>query len=148
EGISKSQEKTENTTLQQEIELESKRYMDKIQGNFIDSYRNLTYKLVFSLFWVIKMDDDIKINIPLVVPYLAEKVKAGKSVNVLECKTITENIPVREKNNKWFITLEEYPFSKFPPCCAGHSSIMSVDVVRKMYKASQKVPYLWLEDVY
>ncbi|CAG2204592.1 unnamed protein product [Mytilus edulis] len=140
--------KTENTTLQQEIELESKRYMDIIQGNFIDSYRNLTYKLVFSLFWVIKMDDDIIINIPLVVPYLTEKVKAGKSVNVLECKTITESIPVRERNNKWFITLEEYPFSKFLPYCAGHSSIMSVDVVRKMYKASQKVPYLWLEDVY
>ncbi|CAG2231074.1 unnamed protein product [Mytilus edulis] len=150
--------KTENTTLQQEIEHESKRYMDIIQGNFIDSYRNLTYKLVFSLFWVnnfcknaefvIKMDDDIIINIPLVVPYLTEKLKTGKSVNVLECKTITENIPVRERNNKWFITLEEYPFTKFLPYCAGHSSIMSIDVVRKMYRASKNVPYLWLEDVY
>ncbi|XP_052082216.1 beta-1,3-galactosyltransferase 5-like [Mytilus californianus] len=150
--------KTKNATLQQEIEHESNKYMDIIQGNFIDSYRNLTYKLIFSLFWVnnfcknakfvIKMDDDIIINIPLVVPYLAEKVKAGKTVNVLECKTIKENIPVRERNNKWFITPEEYPFTKFLPYCAGHSSIMSIDVVRKMYKASKNVPYLWLEDVY
>ncbi|CAC5401597.1 unnamed protein product [Mytilus coruscus] len=130
--------KTENVTLQQEIEHESERYMDIIQGNFIDSYRNLTYKLVFSLFWVnnfcknakfvIKMDDDIIINIPLVVPYLAEKFKAGQASNVLECKTITENIPVRDRNNKWFITPEEYPFTKFLPYCAGHSSIMSIDV--------------------
>ncbi|XP_052083515.1 beta-1,3-galactosyltransferase 5-like [Mytilus californianus] len=150
--------KTENVTLQQEIEHESKRYMDIIQGNFIDSYRNLTYKLVFSLFWVnnfcnhakyvIKMDDDIIINIPLIVPYLAEKLKAGQTSNVLECKTITENIPVRNRNNKWFITPEEYPFTKFLPYCAGHSSIMSIDVVRKMYRASKNVPYLWLEDVY
>ncbi|CAC5376848.1 unnamed protein product [Mytilus coruscus] len=88
------------------------------------------------------MDDDIIINIPLVVPYLAEKVKAGKTDNVLECKTITENIPVRERNNKWFITPEEYPFTKFLPYCAGHSSIMSIDVVRKMYRASKNVPYL------
>ncbi|CAC5376853.1 unnamed protein product [Mytilus coruscus] len=149
---------TGNATLQLEIEHESKRYMDIIQGNFIDSYRNLTYKLIFSLFWVnnfcnnakfvIKMDDDIIINIPLIVPYLSEKLKAGKTVNVLECKTITKNIPVRERNNKWFITPEEYPFTRFLPYCAGHSSIMSIDVVRKMYRASKNVPYLWLEDVY
>ncbi|VDI57983.1 beta-1,3-galactosyltransferase 1 [Mytilus galloprovincialis] len=148
----------ENATMQQEIAHESKIYMDIVQGNFKDTYRNLTYKLVFSLFWVnnfcknakfvIKMDDDIIINIPLVVPYLTEKFKVGKSVNVLECKTITENIPVRDRNNKWFITLEEYPFTKFLPYCAGHSSIMSIDVVRKMYRASKNVPYLWLEDVY
>ncbi|CAG2238324.1 unnamed protein product [Mytilus edulis] len=144
--------------MQHEIEKESKRYMDIIQGNFVDSYRNLTYKLVFSLFWVnnfcknakfvIKMDDDIITNIPLVVPYLAEKEKAGKTSDVLECQTITENSPVRERNNKWFVTLEEYPFTKFLPYCAGHSSIMSIDVVRKMYRASKNVPYFWLEDVY
>ncbi|CAC5376831.1 unnamed protein product [Mytilus coruscus] len=145
--------KTENVTIQQEIVNESKRYMDIVQGNFIDSYRNLTYKLVFSLFWVnnfcnnakfvIKIDDDIILNIPLIIPYLAEKIKTGQTSNVLECKTITENIPVRERNNKWFITTEEYPFTKFLPYCAGHSSIMSIDVVRKMYRASKNVPYLW-----
>ena len=150
--------KKENETLQTEIQHESKRYMDIIQGNFIDSYRNLTYKLVFSLFWVnnfcnnakfvIKMDDDITINIPLIVPYLTEKLNAGQTSNVLECKMITENVPVRDRNNKWFITPEEYPFTKFLPYCAGHSSIMSIDVVRKMYKTTKKVPYLWLEDVY
>ncbi|CAG2204588.1 unnamed protein product [Mytilus edulis] len=150
--------KTENATLQKDLENESKIYMDIIQGNYIDSYRNLTYKLVFSLFWlnnfcknakfVIKMDDDIIINIPLVILYLTEKLKTGKSVNVLECQTITKNIPVRESNKKWFITPEEYPFTKFLPYCAGHSSIMSIDVVRKMYRASKNVPYLWLEDVY
>ncbi|XP_063409533.1 beta-1,3-galactosyltransferase 5-like [Mytilus trossulus] len=150
--------KTENITLQKEIQHESRKYMDIIQGNFIDSYRNLTYKLVFSLFWVnnfcnnakfvIKMDDDITINIPLLVPYLTEKLNAGQASNVLECKTITENVPVRDMNNKWFITLEEYPFTKFLPYCAGHSSLMSIDVVRKMYRASKNVPYLWLEDVY
>ncbi|CAG2237616.1 unnamed protein product [Mytilus edulis] len=94
------------------------------------------------------MDDDIIINIPLVILYLTEKLKTGKSVNVLECQTITKNIPVRESNKKWFITPEEYPFTKFLPYCAGHSSIMSIDVVRKMYRASKNVPYLWLEDVY
>ena len=150
--------KTENITLQQEIQHESRIYMDIIQSNFIDSYRNLTYKLVFSLFWVnnfcnnakfvIKMDDDITINIPLIVPYLTEKLNAGQASNVLECKTITENVPVRDRNNKWFITHEEYPFTKFLPYCAGHSSIMSIDIVRKMYRASKHMPYFWLEDVY
>ncbi|CAC5362046.1 B3GALT1 [Mytilus coruscus] len=43
---------TNNDTLQAKIEKESVRYRDIIQGNFIDSYKNLTYKRVFSLFWL------------------------------------------------------------------------------------------------
>ncbi|VDI31631.1 Hypothetical predicted protein [Mytilus galloprovincialis] len=94
------------------------------------------------------MDDDITINIPLVVPYFAEKENAAKITNVLDFQTIMENSPARERNNKWFLTPEEYPFTKFLPYCAGHSSIMSIDVVRKMYRASKHMPYFWLEDVY
>ncbi|CAC5410967.1 unnamed protein product [Mytilus coruscus] len=65
---------TSNITVQREINDESRKYKDIVQGNFVDSYRNLTYKLVFSMFWVnsycsrakyvVKVDDDIIINIP------------------------------------------------------------------------------------
>ena len=149
---------TSDIKCQRYIELESKRHKDIIQGSFIDSYRNLTYKLVFSLFWVnnfcsnatfvIKMDEDIIINVPLLVSYLSKKVHNNSSSDILECHVITQNKPQRRRKDKWYITLEEYPFSKFLPYCAGHSSIMSIDIVRKMYHATSKVPFLWLEDVY
>lgn len=149
---------TKNETLQRNIKRESEIYKDIVQGNFIDSYRNLTYKLVFSLFWVnkfcnnakfvIKMDEDITINVPRLIPYLSKKVDNTSTSNILECKMITRNKPQRRRRHKWYISLKEYPFSRFLPYCAGHSSIMSIDIVRKMYNASTKVPFLWLEDVY
>ncbi|CAC5420971.1 unnamed protein product [Mytilus coruscus] len=146
---------TMNDTQQKEIEQEGVKYRDIIQGNFIDSYRNLTYKRVFSLFWVnrfcnnvtyvIKIDDDITINIPFLIPYLSNKQKKTK---VLECFTVIGARPKRRTRSKWYMSPSEYPFATFPPYCAGPSSIMSADVIREMYEATNSVPFLWLEDVY
>ncbi|VDI24018.1 Hypothetical predicted protein [Mytilus galloprovincialis] len=148
---------TTNDTLQRKIEKESVRYLDIIQGNFIDSYKNLTYKRVFSLFWVyefcknasyvIKIDDDITINIPILILYLNNK--HNKNVtNVLECNIVSGARPYRDPKNKWHTPHSEYPFPTFPPYCAGPSSIMSINVIRQMYKGTAVVPFFWLEDVY
>ncbi|XP_071171184.1 beta-1,3-galactosyltransferase 5-like [Mytilus edulis] len=144
-----------NDTQQKEIEQESVKYRDIIQGNFIDSYRNLTYKRVFGLFWVnrfcdnvkyvIKIDDDITINIPVLIPYLSNK---QNKIKVSECRTVIAARPKRGIRSKWYMSLSEYPFTTFPPYCAGPSSIMSADVIRLMYEATHFVPFFWLEDVY
>ncbi|CAC5420975.1 B3GALT1 [Mytilus coruscus] len=146
---------TANDTQQMDIEQESVKYKDMIQGNFIDSYRNLTYKRVFSLFWVnkfcnnvtyvIKIDDDITVNIPFLIPYLRNK---QNKTSVLECFYLIEAGPYRDRRYKWYMSLSEYPFATFPPYCAGPSSIMSADVIREMYEATTIMPFFWLEDVY
>jgi hypothetical protein len=69
--------------IQLEIELENKVYGDIEQGNFIDSYRNMTYKhaMVFKWFlescrnvkYLLKTDDDVFINTPLLYEYLKEE---------------------------------------------------------------------------
>lgn len=41
-----------NESLQNAINEESERYHDLVQGNFVDSYRNLTYKHVMGLKWI------------------------------------------------------------------------------------------------
>ncbi|VDH91588.1 Hypothetical predicted protein [Mytilus galloprovincialis] len=81
--------------IQQKIKDESGEYMDIVLGNFVDSYRNLTYKHVFSLFWVnnfcsnakfvVKADDDVIINIPLLIQHLRQQTKDNVLTNVLEC---------------------------------------------------------------
>ncbi|XP_052102449.1 beta-1,3-galactosyltransferase 5-like [Mytilus californianus] len=146
---------TANDTQQMDIEQESVKYKDMIQGNFIDSYRNLTYKRVFSLFWVnkfcnnvtyvLKIDDDITVNIPFLIPYLRDK---QNKTSVLECFYLIEAGPYRDRRYKWYLSLSEYPFATFPPYCAGPSSIMSADVIREMYEATTIMPFFWLEDVY
>lgn len=62
-----------DSTVQQRIEEENYLHHDIVQGNFLDSYRNLTYKHVMGLKWVtyfcrqarfvFKADDDIFVDI-------------------------------------------------------------------------------------
>ncbi|CAG2239567.1 B3GALT1 [Mytilus edulis] len=144
--------------IQQKINKESEKYMDIVQGNFVDSYRNLTYKLVFSLFWVnnfcsnakfvVKVDDDVIVNLPLLIQHLQQKKKDNLLTNVLECYMLIDTEPFRQNNSKWRTSLLEYPFPTYPPYCNGNPSIMSVDVIIKMYDTTKEVPFLWLEDVY
>ncbi|CAC5410968.1 unnamed protein product [Mytilus coruscus] len=148
---------TSNITVQREINDESRKYKDIVQGNFVDSYRNLTYKLVFSMFWVnsycsrakyvVKVDDDIIINIPFLIRHLQQKAKYNLFTNVLECFMHLASEP---KRNGWKndISILEYPFQTFPPYCSGASFIMSMDVIRKMYDTTTQVPFMWLDDVY
>jgi beta-1,3-galactosyltransferase 1 len=59
-------------TLQYQIEEENKKFKDIVQGQFIDSYRNLTNKGVMGYKWisehcmnaeiVLKVDDDAFVN--------------------------------------------------------------------------------------
>ncbi|CAC5400814.1 unnamed protein product [Mytilus coruscus] len=147
---------TVNDTQQMDIEEESVKYRDLIQGNFIDSYRNLTYKRVFSLFWanrfhnnvtyVIKIDDDITIYLPFLIPYLSNKLNKTK---VLECFLLIGAISYRNPRDKWYMCSSDYPFStsSLSSYCAGPSSIMSADVTNEMYEATKNVPFCWLEDV-
>ena len=41
-----------NETIQQMVENESSQYNDIVQENFVDVYRNLTYKAVAALKWI------------------------------------------------------------------------------------------------
>ena len=43
---------TEDAKLQEDIEQENSDYHDIIQGDFFDSYRNLSYKNIMGKLWV------------------------------------------------------------------------------------------------
>ncbi|KAF9405943.1 hypothetical protein HW555_013507 [Spodoptera exigua] len=63
-----------NISISNQIINESNSYGDIVQGNFIDAYRNMTYKHVMGLKWIVhhcpkvkyilKADDDILVNSP------------------------------------------------------------------------------------
>lgn len=68
--------------LQESLESENDQYHDIVQGSFRDAYRNMTYKHVMSLKWalyfcprvryVLKTDDDIFVNTPVLTRALAQ----------------------------------------------------------------------------
>jgi hypothetical protein len=70
--------------LQVSLESENDRHHDLLQGSFRDTYRNMTYKHVMALKWVLyfcpgvryvlKTDDDTFVNTPVLIRALAQVV--------------------------------------------------------------------------
>lgn len=142
-------------SLQTQLELENTRFGDIIQGNFLDTYRNLTYKHVMALKWftyncpnvkfLLKADDDVFINTPVLYNLLETDYK-NKEDFVFCNKRIKE--PVLRNVTKWAVTLEEYPDKYYPIYCPGYSIVFSNDTVVRLYQRAEKTKYFWIDDVY
>ncbi|KAJ3658657.1 hypothetical protein Zmor_010383 [Zophobas morio] len=134
---------------------ESKRFGDIIQGNFQEAYRNLTYKHVMGLKWVsencqsakyvIKMDDDIVFNIQRIIDLLNDVPLPKNSISGYILRDLK---PIREPANKWYVTQEEYQFSKYPSFVSGWFYVTTPKIASKLVLLSHYFKYFWIDDVY
>ncbi|KAH8384276.1 hypothetical protein KR200_008012 [Drosophila serrata] len=157
----------QNDSMQTSLVEEHSLYGDLLQGNFIDTYVNITYKHVMVLKWfnshcnhaklLMKIDDDIFVNTKILWDNLVEPVKATNTIldyivqqrdNVLFCSLNPNPLVIRSLKSKWHVSLDEYPDSHYPDFCPGFTVIYSPDVARKLYEEVQKSPYFRLDDVY
>ncbi|XP_023235638.1 beta-1,3-galactosyltransferase 5-like [Centruroides sculpturatus] len=144
--------------LQQSIIREQQLFGDLVQGNFVDSYRNLTYKHVMGLKWVtyfcrqvkyiLKTDDDVYVDIFQFISYLYAAFGYFPSPNLMMCFVIPSPNPKRSQRSKWRVSFKEYRNQKYPPYCSGWAIVTSPDVVFRLYIESFRVPYFWVDDVY
>ena len=108
----------------QKLRLESNIYGDIVQEDFIDSYRNLTYKGIMAMRWIseycanakfiLKVDDDIVTNLFTLLRHLKSMGKQGlfKQRTVM-CLVWTNMAVIRDKSSKWFLSKEEFSADYF-----------------------------------
>jgi hypothetical protein len=145
---------------QHDIEQEFVKYGDIVQGNFIDTYKNLSLKALVGLRWVsefcpeaeyvLKADDDAFVNIFELIPLM--NAHANKS-NVIICSRWGENLmPIlrdRKTCMKWCVQSDEFKGRDFyPSYCAGIGYVVSRPLVPLLYNASKYTPFFWVDDVY
>lgn len=146
--------KPKDNDIQLKIYNESVKNHDIVQENFIDSYRNLTLKSVAYLRWtqtfcqsakyVLKVDDDMFINIP----YLIGVLKHRKITNGIIGMVQNGARPIRDKSSKWYTPHNVFSEQQYPQYMSGTSYVISGDIVPRLYEVSLTVPFFWLEDVY
>jgi len=56
--------------------------------------------------------------------------------------------PHRHKSSKWYISLQEYPYNRYPPYVAAGAYILSNAALKKFYYASYFVKKFKFDDVY
>lgn len=145
-----------STAAQAKLRQENLQYNDIIQGNFIDSYRNMTYKHIMALKWfvyncrhvnyLLKTDDDVFVNTPLLYDFLNGRTTDDHSY--LFCRKVEGSRIKRTYRSKWRVSTKEYTGWYYPPYCPGYSIIYSHDVVNQLYREAQQTPYFWIDDVH
>ncbi|XP_062892851.1 beta-1,3-galactosyltransferase 5-like isoform X2 [Mobula hypostoma] len=136
------------------IEWEGALHREIIQGDFDDTYYNLTLKVLVGLEWlccycpsatfVMKTDTDMFIN----TDYLLQLLSRAPRSNLFTGYIVRSAAPIREKTSRWYISKEEYPGETYPPYCTGTGYVLSTDLACRVWNISGTAPVFRLEDVY
>ncbi|XP_012312577.2 lactosylceramide 1,3-N-acetyl-beta-D-glucosaminyltransferase [Aotus nancymaae] len=148
----------EGKELQRKLVLEDQKYNDIIQQEFVDSFYNLTLKLLLQFSWantycphakfLMTADDDIFIHMPNLIEYLQSLEQIG--VQDFWIGRVHRGAPpVRDKSSKYYVSYEMYQWPAYPDYTAGAAYVISGDVAAKVYEASQTLnSSLYIDDVF
>ena len=146
--------RSSDAQFQPQIKKESELFGDILQVDLEDKYENLTNKSLAMLRWVLdycsgaryvlKTDDDMYINLP----YLLNEMRLLKIPKYFFCYVFKGAPPVRDKNSKWYTSVQEYKYSYFPKYCSGTAYAFSANITSELYKSSTQIKPLKMEDVY
>lgn len=142
----------QSKSLQKRIDEEESHHHDIIQGNFFDSYHNLTYKHTMALKWftencpnvkyMLKIDDDVFANYPAVHDYLVNNQKKTKLL-----VGPYRQSDIVHRDGKWKTSREDYIDEYFPEYVEGTAIIYSSDFVKDAYGKTFTTPFFWIDDV-
>ncbi|KAJ8670731.1 hypothetical protein QAD02_001990 [Eretmocerus hayati] len=142
------------------IQNEAERFQDIIQGNFIEAYKNLTYKHLMGLQWavdrcsnthlyIMKMDDDIIVNIYEAMALLENKSSANARGDFLMGYAMNNMAPIRIRESKWFVTYEEFRGSTYPSFLSGWFYVLDMLTAMKLvFQSRQHAKYFWIDDLF
>ncbi|XP_059631993.1 hydroxyproline O-galactosyltransferase GALT3 [Cornus florida] len=145
-----------NTNRQVNLELwrEAQVYGDIQLMPFVDYYSLLSLKTIAICIlgikilpakYIMKTDDDAFVRIDEVLSSLKGKVSDGLLYGLISF----ESEPHRDKENKWYISEEEWPHSSYPPWAHGPGYIISRDIAKFIVQGHQErdLKLFKLEDV-
>ncbi|XP_075688603.1 beta-1,3-galactosyltransferase 2-like [Rhinoderma darwinii] len=146
-----------NNNAEQALLRESQEFHDIIQQDYLDTYTNLTIKVLMGLNWittycpqalyVMKTDSDMFVNTEYLVNKLLKPDQLPKT-NYFTGYLMLNGSPIRNLDSKWYVSPDEYPEAKYPPFCSGTGYVLSGDLSHKIVKISASVRWIHLEDVF
>lgn len=141
------------------IEMENNEHGDIVQGNFVDSYQNLTHKAVTGLRWInencpqaqfiVKVDDDVFLNV-FHLFHLIENEFQNKRKHIW-CHMLPERTDIIPRiDTKWDVPVNEFHNLKCYPFgfCRGYFVVYTNDLITSLFNQSKMTPFFHLDDVY
>ncbi|TRY95776.1 hypothetical protein DNTS_015774 [Danionella cerebrum] len=132
-------------TLTTRLLFEDQKYQDLIQQDFIDSFHNLTLKLLLQLAWketfcpyaqfLMSADDDVFVHVPNMIRYL-QLYGRGDHKDLWVGRVHRGSPPIRDKYSKYYVSRDLYPWLAYPDYTPGSGYVLSRDVASRIYRAS------------
>lgn len=93
-------------------------------------------------------DDDIYVNPNLMINYLVKQVTPEIYPKLYAGHVFSHSRPYREQTSKWFVSLNDYPYFKYPPYVSGPFRLLSAPTLSLFYTVSKQMQSFRYEDVY
>ncbi|XP_076599755.1 N-acetyllactosaminide beta-1,3-N-acetylglucosaminyltransferase 3-like [Chaetodon auriga] len=148
----------EKERLNKLLKLEHRQYNDILQWDFQESLFNLTLKQILFHEWLeincpnarflLNGDDDVFAHTDNMVEYLQGLKDNNGSKHLFTGHLITNASPIRSSASKYFIPFQVDDSESYPPYCGGGGLLMSVSTALVIYKMSQSIPVIPIDDVY
>lgn len=145
----------ENVTRQRFIEDESQLHGDIIQGNFNDSYHNVTLRDLMGLRWawqhcpharlIMRMDDDVTVDVYNLID--AVERKYAQLTSSVGCFQTMASTPVL-RTGHYAVSTAEHPADYYDTYCQGWMYILTTKMAFNLDVASLKVKPYWMNDAY
>ncbi|XP_030608586.1 lactosylceramide 1,3-N-acetyl-beta-D-glucosaminyltransferase B [Archocentrus centrarchus] len=144
--------------FQDQLAQEDRLHGDLIQQDFLDSFHNLTLKLILQFHWMhshcaharflMTADDDIFVHMPNLVSYLQDV--SSRGVKDFWIGRVHRGAPpIRSKESKYYVSFEMYPWVAYPDYTAGAAYVVSSDVANKIYHATLTLnASIYIDDVF
>jgi beta-1,3-galactosyltransferase 1 len=141
-----------------DIASENHVYGDIVQGDFRDSYQNLSLKALMGLKWqstycsnaklVIKVDDDVVVDY---VKFLHQLAQYEDNSRTFICNVFRGHEILRDPKTcgKWCLPKDQLPGMRiYPDYCNGPLYAMTSDLPPLLYEAARKASFVSMEDAY
>lgn len=143
--------KSDNETLNAEIEEEARIYNDIVIGNFQDVYNNLIIKVYMGFKWaeniktkfILKGDDDTYISLPRLMMVLNQA-----PARFFGGYVMTNAMVFREVSNKHAISKLYFSEDYYPPYCGGPFYIFTHNLIPQFLSLTEKFRPFHIEDAY
>lgn len=137
--------------------VENEKHQDIIQAEFVDNYYNNTLKTMASIRWasqyckgssyVLLIDDDYYLSVKNLLRFIG--VFEAESGGSMYAGTLFPgSSPMRHRFSKWFVSLQDYPFAKYPAYITAGAILLNADGLQKIYTASKFTKHFIFDDIF
>nr|DBA15723.1 TPA: hypothetical protein GDO54_003195 [Pyxicephalus adspersus] len=136
---------------------ESRMFHDIIQQDYLDTYHNLSLKVIMGFNWisahcpnasyVMKTDSDMFVNTEYLIHRLLKPDEPPK-LNYFTGYLMINGTPIRNLGSKWYVPYEEYPEERYPIFCSGTGYVFSANLVHDIVQVSPSIRWIHLEDAF